>query len=96
MEDFRRHISAYPEEFLTLIKTVEESVGQKITADCYKRPKPCENPDLMPYFAWKGQIACVREEAPNEGIFSPELSQRVKELLLQLRPLYDYFNRFKA
>ena len=25
-----------------------------------------------------------------------KVAQKVKELFLQLRPLYDYFNRFKA
>ena len=96
MEDFRKYISAKPDEFLQLVKDTEEATGLPITAALYKRPRVTDNPALEPYFAWKGQIACVREEAPNEGIFSPELSQRVKELLLQLRPLYDYFNRFKA
>ena len=60
MEDFRRHITAYPEEFLELIRSTEEAVGQPITAERYKRPKPTDNPDLASFFAWKGQIACVR------------------------------------
>ena len=56
MEDFRNYITAYPDEFLNLIKTTEEAVGQPITAELYKRPKPTDNPALEPYFAWKGQI----------------------------------------
>ena len=96
MEDFRRHISAYPEEFLNLIQNVEESVGQKITADCYKRPKPCDNPDLVPYFAWKGQIGCTRHIDVGDAMFGPGLKEEVADFFAELTPLYDYFNRFKV
>ena len=95
-EDFRRHISAYPDEFLTMIKGVESSVGQSVLAECYKRPKPCDNPDLAPYFAWKGQIGCTRHEDFSEATFGPELGQRVLDYFVKLMPLYDYFNRFKV
>ena len=96
MEAFRQRISAKPDEFLTMVREVEEAVGQKITADCYKRPKPCDNPDLVPYFAWKGQIGCTRHEDFSEATFGPELGRRVLEYFEKLIPLYDYFNRFKV
>ena len=64
MEDFRRRITAYPDEFLNLIRTTEEAVGMGVTAECYKRPKPTDNPALEPYFAWKAQIGCVRMWLP--------------------------------
>ena len=94
MEDIRRDIAARPEQFLEMIRSVEEATGQAVTADCYKRPKPTEDPRLAPYFAWKGNIACVREEAPSEDLFTPALLSRVQTLFSQLRPLSDYFNRF--
>ena len=96
MEAFRKYVSAKPDEFLTMVREVEDSVGQKITADCYKRPKPCDNPDLAPYFAWKGQIGCTRHEEFSEATFGPELGERVREYFEKLIPLYDYFNRFKV
>ena len=96
MEDFRRYITAKPDEFLELIASVESSVGQKIEAELYKRPKPCDNPDLAPYFAWKGQIGCVRSEPFSEATFGPELAERVRDFLVKLMPLYDYFNKFKV
>ena len=96
MEDFRRHINAYPDEFLTMLKGVESSVGQSVLAECYKRPKPCDNPDLAPYFAWKGQIGCTRHEDFSEATFGPELGERVLDFFVKLMPLYDYFNRFKV
>jgi uncharacterized protein (TIGR02453 family) len=96
MEEFRKYISAKPDEFLTMVREVEASVGQKITADCYKRPKISDNPDLAPYFAWRGQIGCTRHEDFSEATFGPELGERVREYFEQLIPLYDYFNRFKV
>ena len=96
MEDFRRRIAGKPDEFLTMVREVEEAVGQKITADCYKRPKPCDNPDLTPYFAWKGQIGCTRHEDFSEATFGPELEARVEDFFVKLMPLYDYFNQFKV
>ena len=96
LEDFRKYISAKPEAFLHLVKSTEKATGIPITADLYKRPKPTDDPRLEPYFAWRGNISCVREEAPSEALFGPELAQRVKELFLQLRPLYEYFDRFRT
>ena len=96
MEDFRRHITAYPDEFLKLIRETEEAVGQPITAECYKRPKPCGDTRLTPYFAWRSQIGCTRHEDFSEAVFGPELGQRVAEFFDQLLPLYDYFNKFKV
>ena len=96
MEDFRKHITAYPDEFLELIKTTEEAVGQPITAELYKRPKPTDNPDLERFFAWKGQIACTRSIAPGPDMFGPELKNEVADFFEKLTPLYEYFNRFKV
>ncbi len=96
MEAFRKHITAYPDEFLNLIKTTEEAVGQPITAELYKRPKPTDNPALEPYFAWKGQIACTRAIEPGDGMFGPELKDEVLDFFQKLIPIYEYFNQFKV
>ncbi len=96
MEDFRRHITAFPDEFLNLIRTTEEAVGGKVYANCYKRPKVTENPDLMPFFAWKDMIGCTRHMDPGDAMFGPELLHEVADFFEKLTPLYDYFNRFKV
>ena len=96
MEDFRRRISAKPDEFLAMVESVETATGQKIMAECYKRPKPCDNEALLPYFAWKGQIGLTRHEDFGEETFGPEIAERVAEFFNQLLPLYDYFNKFKV
>lgn len=93
-EDFRRRISDRPDEFLDLMATIEKTVGQPVTAQCYKRPKPCADPRLAPYFAWKEQIGCTRHEDFSEATFGPTLAERIRTYFQQLLPLYDYFNHF--
>ncbi len=96
MNDFRSYIAAKPEEFLELIRSTQEAVGMPITADLYKRPKPTDNPDLEPYFAWKSNIGCIVSEPFSESTFGPELAHRVLAFFEKLIPLYDYFNRFQV
>ena len=94
LDSFRQAIAAQPEEFLALMDSVQAATGTPVTADLYKRPKEAADQRLAPYFAWKGNIACVRDEPVSEDIFGPALGQRVKEFLDKLIPLYDYLNRF--
>ena len=94
LEDFRRNISAKPDDFLKLISDTEAAVGQPVTAECYKRPKPTDNPALIPYFAWKGQIGCTREIDPGDRLFGPQLEEEVSGFFEALTPLYEYFNQF--
>ena len=54
------------------------------------------NTELAPFYAWKGQICCVKEEPFSESTFGPELAQRVGKFLEDLIPLYDYFTQFKV
>ena len=96
MEAFRKYITAYPDEFLKLIADTEAAVGQPITAELYKRPKPTDDKRLEPYFAWKGQIGCVRSIEPGPGMFGPQLKEEVADFFEKLIPIYEYFNRFKV
>ena len=96
MADFRQAITDRPDEFLKLIADAEKATGIPVTANRYKRPKPTDNPALEPYFAWKGNISCIRSEPYSEAVFGPQLGDRVKTMLEQLTPLYDYFCRFRV
>ena len=96
MEDFRREISARPERFLGLMEATGQAAGIPVTADLYKRPKPTDNPALAPYFGWKGNISCIREEPVSPELFGPELAERAESLFAALTPLYDYFDQFRA
>ena len=96
MEQIREDMANRPEKFLKLIAETEKATGVPVTAELYKRPKQTAVEELAPYFAWKGNIACVAEEEVNPGIFGPELGERAGAFLEKLIPLYDYFNRFKV
>ena len=96
MEAFRRRIAAKPQEFLSLIRQVEESTGQSVLAECYKRPKPCDNEALLPFFAWKGKIGCTVHEDFSQATFGPDIQTRVADFFEKLLPLYDFFNQFKV
>ena len=95
MEAFRRRIAAKPQEFLSLIRQVEESTGQSVLAECYKRPKPCDNEALLPFFAWKGKIGCTVHEDFSDATFGPDIQTRVADFFEKLLPLYDFFNQFE-
>ena len=94
LEEFRKRIAARPDEFLNLIADTEAAVGTPVTAELYKHPKAAEDPRLAPFYAWKDQIACVREEPISPDIFGPELADRAGEFIEKLIPLYDYFTQF--
>ena len=94
LEAFRQDIAARPREFLKLIKDTEKATGVPLTANLYKRPKEAPSDALAPYFAWKGNIACVVDEPVSDGMFGPALGVRAGEFLEKLIPLYEYLNRF--
>lgn len=92
MQEFRSRIAARPEEFLTMLDSVQKAVGMEVTATCYKRPREAPIPELQPYFAWKSDVDLIRHEPVGEPIFGPELGERAGQFLEKLIPLYDYFN----
>ena len=94
LETFRQRIAAKPDDFLKLIRDTEAATGQPVTAQCYKRPKVPENPVLAPYYAWKGEIGCVRTIQPGPALFGPQLEEEVKDFFEKLAPLYEYFNQY--
>ena len=96
MKQFRRDISARPDEFLKMIQQVESETGLTIHADCYKRPEKCEDPRLERFFGWKDKLDCTVHEDFSEATFGPELADRVRDLFVKLTPLYDFFNQYKV
>lgn len=94
MKRFREELAARPEPFLELVAKVEAETGVPITANCYKRPVPTQNPALERFFPWRDQLGCTCHEDFRPETFSPELARRARSFLEQLIPLYDYFYRF--
>ena len=94
MEAFRREIARDPETFLSIVEQVESATGVTLTAEGYKRPKPCPDPRLERFYRWKTNIGCIRSEKFGEGTFGPELGDRVRDFLVACTPLADYMSRF--
>ena len=96
LEAFRKEIARDPETFLKLIEQVERETGVPITAEEYKRLKPCPDERLERFYKWKGNIACTVHEDFSEATFGPELGDRVRDFLVAAMPLMDYMARFGA
>ncbi len=94
MEQFRRTIAREPEHFLALVEQTERETGVKLTAEEYKRGKPCEDGRLERFFRWKGHISCVVEEPFGPESFTPELAARAREMIVRLSPLTRYLEQF--
>ena len=89
LEQMRRDWAAHPREFLELIRKTEQATGVAVTAKSYKRPKEVPIPELVPYYGWKENIACVVEEPFSQETFGPGLAKRVGDFLTKLIPLYE-------
>ncbi len=96
MEEFRKEIARDPDTFLAIVEQVERDTGVTITAEEYKRPKPCADPRLERFYRWKGQIGCTVHEDFSEATFGPGLGDRVRDFLTNAMPLLDYMGRFGA
>lgn len=94
MEAFRKDLLARPTYFPQLAEKAQADSGLTLTAQCYKRPKPCDNPEVETYFGWKCAISAETFLEPGPELFTPELAQRVQKTLLPLVPLCDYFYNF--
>lgn len=96
MNGFRKALTDRPEEFPALLKQVEKASGIPVEARLYKRLKPCENPALQEYFQWRDCIQCVVTEPVSEGIYEPQLKDRVAAHFQNVMPLFQYFDRILA
>ena len=94
MEEFRRELARDPETFLSLIDQVESATGVAVTANEYKRMKPCEDPRLERFYKWKDQIACTVHEDFSDATFGPALGDRVRDFLTKTMPLMEYLSKF--
>lgn len=94
LTDFRSAVAGQPRQFRELLAQTEAAVGIPVEAEHYKRPKPCDNPEIAEYFSWKGYVRCIAREDWNEETFGPALAQRVSAFLQGVMPLYTFCGRF--
>ena len=90
----RQEWAAQPRQFLELIRGTEEVTGVPVTAETYKRPKEAPIPELAPFYAWKGCISCTVDVPVGPELFDPNLMETVREFLVKLIPMYEYFNQY--
>lgn len=95
VEGFRREWARNPGPFLKLMQDTEKATGIPVTAyKTYKRPKQAPTAELAPYFAWRGNIQCVRHEDVSEDLFGTGLKERVSDFFRKVTPVYRYFYDF--
>lgn len=92
MEAFRQDLAARPGYFPGLAGKAQAASGLTLTAETYRRPKPCPMPELAPYYAWKGDLAATATLAPGQALFSPALAGQVRQTLLAWVPVSQYFS----
>lgn len=92
MEKARRLMASDPDTFLTLVHEAQEKTGFILTGEAYRRKKECDS-RLEPYYNLKGFLMDT-DRAPDDLLFSPDLTQEVIRTLKALYPLYEYCLRF--
>lgn len=93
MQRFRDDLTARPDAFLELAAKIQRDTGFTIGGDTYRKPKPCTDPRLQPYFALKN-IFCLTEKPIGPELYGPELAETVRDTLQKLMPLYQYCQTF--
>lgn len=94
MEAFRKDLLARPGHFPALMHKAQEESGLLLSAECYKRPKPCENEAIAPFFAWKSDLLAEASIEPGETLFTPTLVERLQTALLPWLPVCDHLYGF--
>ena len=89
MEAFRLRISDHKAKFLALVEQAEQESGLRLNGDRYARPKPCHDPDLLPYFSVKNLLA-LADCPPDALLYSADLAQELKRVFRAWKPVYDF------
>jgi len=95
METHRKRMLHRPEEFRAIVEPVLADGRFENRSTLYKRPKEGGRPELEPWYQLKN---CFFEEIipVGEGLFDPNLPERIADAFETLRPLYDYFRKLET
>ena len=98
MEFFRNQIAGAPEAFLKLVSELEKK-QIPLTGEKYKRPKPCGNEMLLPYFRKKSLVAerCItdRKLLCSEALI-PEVQKTLADVFDFYQYCYDLMQKYQA
>ncbi len=88
MEFFRKQIADAPEEILHLHSKLEKK-QILLTGEEYKKPKPCDNINLISYFKKKNLLA-EKHVTDKKIICSPEILPEIQKTLADVFDFYQY------
>lgn len=89
-EAIRIKMTDHADQFLSLVQKAERESGIRLDGDHYKRPKPCVDLRLAPYFELKNYMA-IRDCPPDELLYAPALAEEVRRVLLAWLPVHEFF-----
>jgi len=93
MQTFRDRIADRPDDFLRLAAETERATGLKLGGDSYRKPKPCGDPRLAPYFGLKN-LLCLIEKPIGPELYEPALARTVGDAFRGLLPLFEECQKF--
>ena len=95
MEKHRVRIDSNPRPLLELHNALARQGEFVLQGPDYKRPKPCGEERLSPWYN-KKSLSIGHEEGLAEVIYTPALADRLTEGFAFLMPYYDYFSTLWA
>ena len=95
MEKHRVRIDSNPKPLLKLHNALARQGEFVLQGPDYKRPKPCGEERLSPWYN-KKSLSIGHEEGLAEVIYTPALADRLTEGFAFLMPYYDYFSTLWA
>ena len=95
MTAHRNQLLKDPAPFLSMVEKIQQDGRFEHRSTLYKRPKPGETPELMPWYQLKN---CYFEQTMPAGddLFSPDLPKMLADTFRTLEPLYHYFRRLET
>lgn len=95
MECHRQEILRDPKPLWKLAKALGRQDRFHLEGPEYRRPKPCPQAELSPWFN-KKSLSVGHQEELCELLYTPELAQQLEADFTFLKPYYDYFSALAA
>ena len=91
----RKQLLEDPKPFLSMVDKIEKDGRFTHRSTLYKRPKPGEKEELLPWYQMKN---CFFEQTIPAGdeLFFPDLPKMLADSFRTLEPLYHYFRKLES